>query len=235
MRRHRNNAVIAHRDRLRQMVAFETEAPRAGLRRRAEHGQREALGRALAGAVAARRQNILQQHDVLRFGEPGRRPDCGEHIPRGFLLRRSHLLKPQAWLDKATDAKIIPAAPLLPVPGERSGLTLVGLKARKELSHAAEQFRGGGKTGFGRAENGAGPCRCTKQRRAGEHDFAAIGICGSKFDLGHANLLDGAAMLQTIYAGIMKDAQARVVTKLQASLNERIRDFQSAPSPLGWI
>ena len=100
-RRHRNDAIVADGDRLGEMMALAAEAPRSGLGRRAEHREREALRRTLTGAVAARRQDVLQQHDVPCLGDARRRPHRAEHIPGGFLLRRAHLLEPQARLDVA--------------------------------------------------------------------------------------------------------------------------------------
>ena len=104
-RRDRDDPAVAHRDRLGQMMTFETEAPSAGLGRRAEDGEREPLRGALAGAVAARRQHVLQRHDVLRLFETGRGKTASPADPRRRPSARAHLLQPQARLDVAGKPK----------------------------------------------------------------------------------------------------------------------------------
>ena len=139
-RRHRHDAAVTHGDRLREMMALKPQAPRAGLRRRAEYRDREALRGTLAGAVALRCQHILQRHHVLRLGDAGGRPHLREQVPCGGLLRCRHLLQPQARLDVTADAEIVPFAPFRPVPSERGGLALVRLKRRNELSRCGQEI-----------------------------------------------------------------------------------------------
>ena len=124
------------------MMPFEAQAPGAGLGRRAEDREREPLRGTLARAVAARRQHVLQRHDVPGLLEAGGGKQRRQQLPGGGLLRRAHLLEPQARLDVAAEAEIVPASPFRPVPRERGGLALVGLEARKELVRGGEEIGG---------------------------------------------------------------------------------------------
>jgi hypothetical protein len=166
--------VVAHRDRLRQVMTFAAQAPGAGFGRRAEHRKREALRRALARAIAGGRQNVLQQHDILRLGDAGGRPDVAEHGPRRLLQRRAHLLEPEPRLDEATNAEIIPAAPLRAVPGKARGLALLRIEAVLKAAHAVEQIGGRGKAGRIGRGRGPGQRRHAEQGCARCDDAAAI-------------------------------------------------------------
>src|SRR5215213_8283156 len=98
------------------MMPFETKAPGASLGGLTKYRERETLRRALSGTVATRRQHVLQRHDIARLLDAGGRKQRGKQIPCGGLLRRVHLFEPQARLDVAGGAKIIPVAPFGAVP-----------------------------------------------------------------------------------------------------------------------
>ena len=141
-RRDRDDAAVAHGDRLGQVVAFEAEAPRSGFGRRAEERKREPLRGALAGAVAARRQDVLQQHDVLGLvGRPAR--TASPAAPRRPPSARHSSARAAGRSDVAADTEIVPAGPFRPVPGERGGLALVGVEARQQLRVAASRSAAG--------------------------------------------------------------------------------------------
>ena len=177
-RRDRDDAVVAHRDRLVQVMAFEPKAPGAGFRRRAEHREREPLRRALARHVALRRQHVLQRHHVAGLFDAGRRQQHREHVPGGRLLRRAHLLEPQPGLDVVARAEIVPVAPLRRVP--RAKLAALRLSssrpARNFCGVAARRSAAEPRPGLRRA--GAGQHRGTGERHAAGDDAAAIGHRG---------------------------------------------------------
>jgi hypothetical protein len=90
-------------------------------------------------------------------------------------LRRAHLLEPQAGLDEAADAEVVPAIPFRPVPGKRGDLALVGIEARQQFARGGQQVGGRGKPGVGRRSGRVGQGGDSEQRAAGEHDATAVG------------------------------------------------------------
>ena len=171
------------------MMTFEAEAPGPGLCRRAEEGEGEPLRGALAGAVAARRQHILQRHDVPGLLDAARRQQGRQQVPGRGLLRGIHLLEPQARLDVAGGAEIVPAGPLRPVPRERGRLALIAGEASEQPAGRVEKSAAGairrGRDGGPRQRDQSG------ERGAGEHDAAAIGPGGMEArqsGLGHGHL-----------------------------------------------
>src|SRR4030081_3044474 len=119
------------------MVPLEPEAPRAGFSRRAADGEREPCRRALADAVAARRQHVLQRHDVLGLLLADRRQQRREQIPGGGFPCGAHLLQPQARLDVAGGAEVIPHCG--PFQANEAALRLSGSRLERKLRVPAKR------------------------------------------------------------------------------------------------
>src|SRR4029079_10922069 len=99
---------------------------------------------ALARTIAARGEDVLQQHDVLRLGDASGRPDLVEHGPGRLFLRHRHLLEAKPRLDVARRAEVIPAAPLAAVPGKRRCLALLRIETGLKAADAVEKLCRGG-------------------------------------------------------------------------------------------
>src|SRR5262249_17257656 len=87
--------------------------------------------------------------------------------------------------DATRSAAFPPHPPLRSIPGKRGGLLLVRLETGKEAAHRGQEFGSRAKPRLGGPGSRSGQCRRAEERRAAQHDSAAIGCGRTMIGLGH--------------------------------------------------